>query len=515
MNGRLAVVGKIYRGMGRLLKDGFIEVEGDLIKRVGKRDELDYFRGQKIEFGRGVILPGFMDSHIHLCAFSLSLVRLDLTNACSLENALEMIRTKAMEIGMGKWVVGRGWDKQRWGLEGFPDRWILDKVSPSNPVAIDSHDGHLLWVNSLALREAGLLESIPEIDGGEIETDANGCPTGILKEKAVSLVKKLIPTEESEFLLDAIEVAERKLLGLGITCVHTIESPEYGVILDSAVKKGVVPLEIYRMQEVGCCDDLRDLPSTVKCVKIYADGALGSQTASMFEPYCGQPNNRGIIATSSEQIKAIGLKAAQLGLAVAVHAIGDRANRDVLDAFAVIRKEVPQALLRIEHAQILRDVDFKRFAEIGVIASMQPIHAVSDMDVANLYWGSRCRTAYAWRSLKDAGVTIAFGSDAPIESPNPFKGLHAAVTRSKQDIRGTPSWHPEQCLSLSEAIDAYTIGGAVACGMSSILGSIDPGKKANLVVTSDDIFATPDPDLIIETTVKWAMVMGEPVDLAT
>ncbi len=511
MSERMAIIGKIYRGMGRLIDRGFVEIHGERIVRVGRVDYLDDFRGQKIEFGRGLILPGFVDSHIHLCAFALSLTRIDLSIAQSLEDALDMIKARAAELGKGKWVLGRGWDKQRWGLERFPDRWVLDRVTPLNPVALDSHDGHLLWVNSLALREAGLLENLPKIEGGEIEIDAKGFPTGILKEKAVTVVKKVIGTEDEDFLIGAIDAASKKLVSMGITFVHTIESQEYQRILDLAIQQGAIPFELYRMQEVASPDDLLSLSPRARCVKIYADGALGSQTASMFEPYCGQPHNRGIIATSKDEIRLIALKAAARGLGVAVHAIGDRANSDVLDAFAEVRKEFPQALLRIEHAQILRDCDFRRFAELGVIASMQPIHVVSDMDIATRYWGERCRTSYAWRSLKDAGVTISFGSDAPIESPDPIKGLHAALRRSKQEGKGMPSWYPEQCLSLAEAIDAYTMGGAIACGMSASIGSIDPGKKANLIAVSEDLFATKDPDILLEADVRWAMLAGIPV----
>lgn len=502
---RTILIGKIYQGMGRLIERGFVEIQGNCIRKVGGIDQLEDPRAQAIDFANGLILPGFIDSHIHLTAYALSLSRVDLGEAQTLEDALEMIRTKALEIGKARWVLGRGWDKQRWGLARFPDRWMLDKVCDSNPVALDSHDGHLLWVNSLALQRAGLLSSIPRVEGGEIEIDDSGNPTGILKEKAVSLVKKILPAEDPTFLAESIKRACNRLVELGITCVHSIESKQYGNILDSVLDKASIPIDVFRIQEVESIGDLRDLPASVKCIKIYADGALSSQTASMFAPYCGQPGNLGIVSTPKQEIGRIAIEAARLGLGVAVHAIGDRANSDVLDAFGEVRKRFPKALLRIEHAQLVRQTDISRFGDLGVIASMQPIHAVADMDVASRYWGERCKTAYAWRSLKDGGAVLAFGSDAPIEDPDPLKGLHAAVKRSKQLGGGMP-WYPEQTLSLFEAIDAYTIGGATASEMSSQLGSIDPGKCANLIVVSDDILA--DPDSLAQTRVFAALCKG-------
>ena len=496
--------GKIYLGSGRLLQAGYIVIEDGWIAGIGEGNPPADSQAQVVDLTERLILPGVADSHLHLVAYALSRKRLDLSQVTSLEEALTLVGRHAADLPPGKWLLGRGWDKQRLGLDRFPDKSMLDQVAPRNPVALDSHDGHLIWVNSVALAKLGLSDSLPRIEGGRIETDAQGRPTGIFMEKAVGLVRRLIDREQASLVIEAISDACQHLLKLGITSLHTIEGHEHARYLDQALDLGKVPQRLFRLEEVSSVSDLGSLRSSSECIKLYADGALGSQTAYMFEAYEGQPQNLGIRATDKREIEAIALAAAAKGLAVAVHAIGDRANSEVLDAYTAVRSRFPDAILRIEHAQVLRQSDIKRFASLGIIASMQPIHVIADMGLASRLWGSRCRFAYAWRSLLEGDVPIAFGSDAPIEDPDPLKGIYAAVTRRKP---GSPQWYPEQCISLAQAIDCYTLGGALASGRDRQIGSIAVGKAADFTVLQDDILGCNDPGKVLETRV-WMTIIG-------
>ncbi len=503
---RKILVGKVYLGSGKLLSRGHVVIQDEKIVHVGLGDLSDEQDAEVIDLNGKLILPGLADCHLHLVAYALSRRRLDLSDVTSLEDALALIRKYVARLGSGEWLLGRGWDKQRLRLDHFPDRWMLDRVAPDNPVALDSHDGHLVWVNTAALARLGLTGKLPRIEGGRIETDARGVPKGIFMEKAVALVRHGIEAEQHEGILDAISDASQQLLRHGITSVHTIENHHQARYLDEAIRRGKLPLRLFRMEEVGSVADVENINPSTQCVKLYADGALGSQTAYMFEPYAGDPNNVGIKSTDRVTIEEIALAAARKGLAVAVHAIGDRANSEVLDAYEVVRKQFPLANLRMEHAQVLREADIERFARLEIIASMQPIHVVSDMDIAGRYWGQRCQFAYAWRSLYEAGVKLAFGSDAPIEEPDPLKGIHAAVTRRKPD--GTVPWYPQQCLPVSQAIDCYTAGAALASS-DAASGSITPGKRADLTVLQDDIVNSNDSDIVLQTSVRMTVVGGQ------
>ncbi len=498
--------GAVYLGSGKFYHRGYVVIEGETIVGLGEGDFGKSGGCRVIDVSGGTILPGLADSHIHLVAYALSRLRLDLTQVASLDSALAMIRERVKGLKPGEWLLGRGWDKQRWKLEHFPTRWMLDRVAPSNPVALDSHDGHLVWINSAALRELGLEKELPQVEGGKIEIDSQGRPTGIFMEKAVSLVRSKINYEDLERCVNAIRDACDHLASLGLTCVHTIEGKELSRLLDIALREGKVGLHLFRMQEIGSIGEMDEISPSTQGIKLYADGALGSQTAYMFEAYKGQPENFGIRASEKEEIEEMAMAAAGRGLGVAVHAIGDRANSEVLDAYEKVRAKYPGANLRIEHAQVLCQADVKRFATLGIVASMQPIHAVSDMDVASRYWGERCKHAYAWRDLLEAGTILAFGSDAPIEDPDPLKGIHAAVTRARPGEK--LSWYPEQCLSIGEAIDCYTKGASIAAGCYDRRGSIAVGKQADLTVLSSDILGNPDSDVISQTKVRMTIIGG-------
>ncbi len=504
----------VYVGNGEIIDRGFVVWDGTVIEQVGEARDLGHTSDlEVIDLGGRLILPGLIDSHLHLVMYAVNLIRVDLADTQSAAEGLDSVRVFARNLPPGAWLRGRGWDKQRWGLDGFPHRSMLDAVVPDRPVALSSRDGHVMWLNSPALEAIGIGEAVPRVEGGEIEVDRRGRPTGILKENAAGLVPSEAGGEDRDRLLDAVETACRKLKALGLTLVHSVESTGDARVLDMALQAGKVSLDLFRMREVGDASDVEELTvrSDAECVKLYADGALGSQSASMLEPYCGQPGNRGISARSKPDLELTAGLAVDRGFSIAIHAIGDRANKEVLDAYQAVIKDrsVDHLAIRIEHAQILRPEDIARFARLGVIASMQPIHVVSDMDVADRYWGARCRYAYAWKSLMRAGATVAFGSDAPIEDPDPLKGIHAAVTRRNPQRADRQAWYPEECLTVTEAIDCYTRGAATAATRAGHLGRIARGLRANLTILDRNILADPDPDVILDTSVDMVVIGGE------
>jgi predicted amidohydrolase YtcJ len=504
----------IYMGGGEVIPKGFVVWDGSVIEGVGEISA--YAGGSDVEVedlpGK-LVLPGLVDSHIHLVGYALALKRIDLAATRSVAEALEWIAAHVAGLRKGEWLRGRGWDKQHWGLDRFPDRGLLDRVTPDNPAALSSRDGHLMWVNSAGLAALGLDRTGVEVEGGEVETGPSGRPTGIFKEKAVDLVLRRLEEAGPESAGPAIRDACRTLLGIGITGVHTSENARSLMILDHADSAGMVSLNTIRMLEVGAVDDIEQASGRpgLTHIKILADGALGSQTASMLEPYCGQPDNYGIMAVPKPNLLALAGRAVEAGFALAVHAIGDRANLEVLDVFEEIRGTEPgrNVVLRVEHVQVLRPDDVARFGKLGVIASMQPIHLVGDTPVAERYWGARSRYAYAFRSILDTGGSLAFGSDAPIEDPNPLRGMHAAVTRRDPFVEASSAWYPEECITVSEAIDAYTTGAALAAGTPDKAGRIKPGMRADLTVLDRDIVGH-DPDVLLDAGVVLTVTNGRP-----
>jgi len=496
----------VYLGGGKVIQKGYVIVNGPVIEAAGPARDLEKTSDlEVIDLAGRLLLPGLADCHVHLVSYALGLIGLDLAETTSLEEGLQMIERHLKSLPRGGWLSGRGWDKQRWGLSGFPTREMLDTISGDHPVALTSRDGHLMWVNSVVLSNLGLDGKTFHVDGGEVEVDENGKPTGILKENAAGLVESQAGEDEKQRATAAIEAASRKLVGLGLTCVHSIEEERDAEVTDLAQECGFVGLDLVRLREIKDIGELERLSPSPQAafVKIYADGALGSQTACMLEPYSGEPDNTGIAVTSRNDLGYLVRRSVEKGFSVAVHAIGDRANRDVLDIYQAVREALPagDTVLRVEHAQILRPEDMARFGRLGVIASMQPVHIVADMRVAEAYWGARCRNAYAWKSILREGGILAFGSDAPIEDPDPLKGIHAAVTRRNPDERGSHSWYGDERLTVAEAIDGYTRGAAAAGGRGVASGRIEAGARANLTVLDKDILASEDPDIILDTSV--------------
>jgi predicted amidohydrolase YtcJ len=387
-------------------------------------------------------------------------------------------------------------------------------------------------VNSRALRIANIGPDTPDPPGGLIQRYEDGRPTGILFEEAIDLVSSCAPRPTEAQIVEAMRDGQDLCLRAGLTGIHDFDGRSCFRALQHLWAENELNLRIvknvpvYRLEHaigVGLRSGFGDEWLRIGGVKIFADGALGPRTAAMIEAYTGEPDNRGIVVTDKEEMMAQASQASANGLRVTIHAIGDRANHDVLDVYEALREEESQRRAedatiersgrqlrhRIEHAQILHPDDFRRFADLNVIASMQPIHATSDMIMAERYWGERARYSYAWRTLLNDGATLVFGSDAPIDPIEPLSGLYAAVTRRLSDgAPGPDGWHPEQRLSVSEAVQAYTMGAAVTSGREDVLGSIEPGKLADFTILDRDIFSV-SPDELKEAKIAATVVGGK------
>jgi predicted amidohydrolase YtcJ len=503
----------IYLGKGKTIDRGFVSWSGDTITGVGQMGDYAPAPGTaEHDMGGCLILPGLVDCHLHLVGYARALIRIDLSDTTSLEEGLGRIGEFVSHLPEGAWLKGRGWDKQRWGMDGFPVREMLDRVSPRNPVGLWSRDGHLMWANSRAIELSGAEDPSVRVEGGEIDRDSSGRPTGIFREHATRLLTVHTVNEDDDTLGRAMVEACGKLRGYGLTGVHVSESNESYERLSIAESRGFVNLNVFKMLETDDPDEVGAIAATpgVDCVKVLVDGALGSQTASMFEPYCGS-DSLGVIAVPRDRLLAIVKAALGHGLSLAVHAIGDRANRDVLDVFedANPLRQGKNLALRLEHAQLLHPDDMPRFGKLGVIASMQPIHLVSDIDVAERYWGERSRGAYAWGSISRGGGVLAFGSDAPIEEPDPLRGIHAAVTRRAPEDKTSGPWYPDERIEIHEAVDAYTLGAALASSSADRAGALRTGYRADLTILTRNILRPQDPDAILEAEVAGTVAAGD------
>jgi predicted amidohydrolase YtcJ len=457
-------------------------------------------RGFKVyDLKKGCVIPGIIDSHLHLLALGNLFKRVDLDGVDSLDRVTVILRKAALKLNKGQWLQGRGWNKNLWG-DDFPDKNILDAIT-DNPVALYSKDGHLLWVNSATLGYCHIDMSTPDPPGGVIIRHADGSPTGILKENAVNLVSDKIPAQSHDEKTEAIIAVQKHLLKLGIVAAGDCDTrPMIMSLLNELEIAGRLHLRIFKM--VGPDDlDIADRLNLqtgngshhlrVGCLKLYADGALGSQTAYMFKPYNRTKDNCGVETLTEKEIEKHVSKAVNAGISVAIHAIGDKANYQALKVLGKYSVAFSEKGLRprIEHAQILREKEIPLFKKYGVIPSVQPIHATSDRDIADRYLGARARYAYPFRSLLRSGAELAFGSDAPIETADPIAGIHAAVTR-KRPRETRKAWYPEERITARQALRAYTLGAGRACCYDDLTGSIAIGKRADFVMLSDDILKT-------------------------
>lgn len=480
------------------------------ILAVGQLDQLEaeFPKAAREDMQGRVIWPGLTDAHVHIrqYAHSLGLVNCDTP---SRTECLERVAERASAASPGAWILGHGWRQNDWA-EGFGTAALLDTVAPRNPVYLTAASLHAGWANSAALKAAGVSAQTQDLSNGQIQRDVSGNPTGIVFEAAMQLVEKAIPEPSEEDDVQVIFAAQQNLWKFGLTGVHDFDRIRSFRALQRLHERGDLKLRVLKnlpvesldvIAELGLRSGFGDDLLRIGAIKLFADGALGPRTAAMIEPYAGEHENRGMLFMDSEQIYELGQKAAQAGFGLTVHAIGDRANHEVLNAIEQLRSferqnNLPLRRHRIEHVQILHSNDISRLGQLDVVASMQPLHATSDMHAAETYWGDRTQFSYAWKTQLGAGARLAFGSDAPVESPNPFLGLHAAVTRRRADgSPGEEGWYPKQRLSLQEALAAFTSGPAVAAGMEDRLGSLKPGFLADLIVLENDPFEIDPHDL--------------------
>jgi predicted amidohydrolase YtcJ len=497
-------------------------LDGGFIRALGGEELLAEFDGaDREDMGGDVILPGLTDAHIHLQEYALSLQRVD-CEVNSKKEILNRIAERVRETPSGEWVRGHGWNQNTWGGE-WPSAADLDSVSPENPVYLTAKSLHVSWANNLALHLAGLTASTPDPANGRLQRDAAGAPTGILFENAIRLVEAIIPEPDAGTLAKMFRQIIPSLWQMGLTGVHDFDKRtcfqalqilhEQGNLHFRVVKSiplDALPQAVTLGLHSGFGDDLLRIGS----VKLFADGALGPHTGAMLAGYVDDPQNRGILILDSEQLFEHGRLAAESAISLAVHAIGDRAVHEVLEGFGRLRvyeKEhgLPALRHRIEHVQTIHPQDAGRLAELDLIASMQPEHATSDMLVADRLLGDRTANSYAWRTLLQHGTCLAFGSDAPVESPNPFLGVHAAVTRRRGDgTPGTGGWIPEQRLTVREALEGYTTGPAFAAGMENRLGRLAKGFMADMIVVETDPF-TCDPAELFAIQPVATMIGGD------
>jgi len=453
--------------------------------------------------GERTVLPGLIDAHGHVYGLGVLKANLDLTGSANVEVAIAAIAAYAAAKPGVRWILGRGWNQVLWPIQEFPNAAQIDAVVSDRPVWLNRIDGHAAWANSAAMKLAGIDDDTADPVGGKIIRDENGHASGVFVDRAMDLMEAHIPTATKSEMQDAIQSAVRTLLFEGVTSVHDagIDLMNAEVYLSMADNR-LLDMRIYAMTggagEVldaigepirGYGNDHLDIAS----VKIYSDGALGSRGAAMIEPYSDDVENRGLPFWTQQELDEQVAKANRMGFQVGIHAIGDLGNRLALNAFDKAQGGQPSPLRnRIEHSQIIALQDIPRFAELGVIASMQSTHATSDMNMAEDRIGpERILGGYAWRRLLDSGAVLANGSDFPVELSNPFHGLYAAVTRQGRDGDPEGGWYADQALTRAEALHSYTLAAAYAANQDDMLGSLEPGKWADFIVIDRDYFEIP------------------------
>lgn len=530
----------ISEASGSALRAEALLVHGERIAALGTTKELHRMLGpgeDVIDLDGAVLLPGFTDSHLHTALYARSLFSADLRGTASLEETLQRValhlqqrvetaKAEGMWPGKPDWIFGTAWDHNLWAAPAVPDRTSLDSVTGRFPTALHSGDAHTWWVNSAALQALGITAESPDPAGGHIERhDAGplaGEPTGILRESAGRPVEQLLASGAAGELTTQLAAAQKNLWALGLTGVHDFDGEDcrdaftrlhvqgrLGLRVVKSIPQTHLPQAVAEGRFTGAGDAwLRTGP-----VKIFADGALGSHTCLMHQPlgthqpgqhdgaHKGSPDGSGIEVTSAAELTELMTTAARSGISVATHAIGDLANTRVLDAYAALAEDawagrLPSGLRhRIEHAQHLTAPDVRRFAELGVTASMQPAHATADHELAERLLGGRELHSYAWRSLLETGAALAFGSDAPVETPSPMAGIHSAVTRQRVDGAPAGGWQTQERLNVAEALASYTRGPARAAGLEHLAGQLRPGMFADITALGADPFTVPCEEL--------------------
>ncbi|HEY3128004.1 MAG TPA: amidohydrolase [Acidobacteriota bacterium] len=465
--------------------------------------------------------PGFIDSHGHMLGLGQSLQDVDLVGAASYLEVIARVRDRARKLSSGQWILGRGWDQNRWQDKSFPSHQKLSAAVPDNPVYLTRIDGHAGLANAMAMKIANLDKNTPDPDGGRILRDGSGNPTGVLIDNAQGLVRRAIPRLNANQLEHSLIAAVRECNRYGLTEVHDAGIDGFTLAAyKHLLTENKLNLRVYSMLAPGDTLDkyfsqgpetaLGNGFLTIRSIKLVADGALGSRGAALLQPYSDDPSNSGLILRKPEEMQAIINKALQKGFQVCTHAIGDRTNRLVLDLYETGLKFHPKTdhRFRIEHAQVIAPSDFARFKKLGVIPSMQQVHCTSDMYWAEKRLGpERAKGAYAWRTLLDDGNIIAGGSDFPVESVNPLLGFYAAITR--RDAKGWPKdgWHPEQRMTRDEALRSFTRWAAYAAFEEKNKGSLETGKWGDITVFSRDIMKI-DSAQVLDTQAVMTVVAG-------
>ena len=506
-----------------------VAVLGEQIMALGSRADIDLWRGPQtkvIDAGGKLLLPGFNDAHVHFIQGGAQLDQVSLTDAASLQEFARRIGAQVSKTPKGEWVLGGRWDETKWPNPDLPTKELVDPVTGDTPIFLERYDGHEALANSAAMKLAGINAKTVDIPGGVIVRDASGNPTGIFKDAAQELIYKVIPPMSREQRLGAARRALEHAASLGVTSVQHM-NPDFADVAaySELAEKGELTSRIYAVPMEAQWQDQAKIGIRhawgspylrLGAVKGYADGSLGSRTAYMFEPFADDPGNRGLLSDEMHPPTAMRdrlMQADAAGLQLRVHAIGDRAISMMLDIFSDIEKQHGYHDQRfvIEHAQHMAKKDFARFATLHVIASMQPYHAIDDGRWAEKRLGyDRARYSYAWHSFLDHGVTLAFGTDWPVAPLNPMLGLYAAVTRATLDGKDPGGWIPEEKITLPEAIEAYTMGAAFAEFQEREKGSITPGKLADMIILSDNIFDL-KPEAIRNAKVATTIVGGKVV----
>ena len=482
-------------------------------------------KAQHIDAGGKTLLPGLIDAHGHVFELGEIAASASMFGTQSLSDATKAVADFAAKHPERPWVVGFGWNQEIWKLGRFPTAAELDAVVSDRPALLHRVDGHALWVNSKALQLAGITKDTQDPPGGKIERDAEGNPSGVLVDGAMALMYRVVPTPTEADGRAALDAALAYLSSVGLTSVH---DAGIGIKQDRLYRAyadyGKLTTRVYAMigdtkedfdvlSANGPLKSYADDRYALAAVKLYSDGALGSRGAALLAPYTDMPSTKGLLFYPDAEMRAKMDKAMKAGYQVNVHAIGDAGNRQILDAFQDLIGKYHNVALRhrIEHAQVVTPEDIPRFKTLGVIPSMQPTHATSDQNMAEQRIGhERMKGAYAWRTFLKQGSKIACGSDFPIESPNPFEGIHAAVTR--QNNEGVPNggWYKDQAMTLTEAFRCFTLDAANAGHQEKVLGSLEPGKWADFIVLDRDLFAIPASD-IGKTGVLQTWVAGKKV----
>ncbi len=531
----LLVNGKVFTADENYSIAEAVAIDGEKIIAVGATKDLKakYRATKEIDLQGRLVTPGFNDAHAHFLRGALALLNVTLTETKTLAEAQNKIAEKVKMTQAGEWITGRGWDHTIW-KQNFPSKADLDEIAPNNPVFFVRVDGHTGWANSAALKLAGITKETKNPNGGEIERSESGEATGILKETAQGLVARLIPPPTAEQQIKGLELALEIARKYGITSVHDISGYEITKLYRQFLNQNKLTVRISEMQnfEDSIAElkrqraefaSFKDNPSRLKlgAVKGYVDGTLGSKTAAMLEPFSDDAGNSGIPRHTPEDLTKMIVERDTEGFQIALHAIGDKANRMALDGFSKTQMEAvlergwtkeksklvenwktisesqTKFRHRIEHAQVVNPSDFKRFAELGIIASMQPTHAISDKRWAEARLGEyRILGAYAWHLMRSYGVHVPFGTDFPVESINPYQTLYAAVSR--QDIEGFPlgGWQPQEKLTIAEAIRCHTYESAYAEFAEKEKGEIRAGMLADLVVQSKDLLTIPHQEIL-------------------